>query len=94
MLNRRHLRIKIMQTLFAHYTVGEGDAKRSEEALWYSVDKMYEMYIYLFLLIVEMQEAAIERIEAGRNKKLALRRRFASEYQVCDQPSVARFGEQ
>lgn len=59
-----------MQSLFAHYTVGEGDAKRSEDALWYSVDKMYEMYIYLFLLIVEMQEAAIERIEAGRNKKL------------------------
>ncbi|WP_306643622.1 transcription antitermination protein NusB [Sanyastnella coralliicola] len=70
MLNRRHIRIKVMQALYAHYTEGEGDVKKSQEALFFSFDKMYEMYIYLFSLIIEMQGAAIEKIEAGKNKKL------------------------
>ncbi|MFM1932937.1 MAG: hypothetical protein RL226_2240 [Bacteroidota bacterium] len=70
MLNRRHLRIKIMQALYSHYTAEDGDVKKSEEALLFSIDKMQEMYLYLLMLIVEMQGQAIERIESGRNKKL------------------------
>ena len=70
LLNRRHLRIKIMQTLYAHYIEGSGDLVKSEKALHFSIDKMYEMYLYLLLLLVEMQTAAIDKIEAGRNKKL------------------------
>ena len=70
LLNRRHLRIKIMQTLYAHYTEGSGDAVKSEKDLFFSIDKMHEMYLYLLLMLVEMQSVAIEKIEAGRNKKL------------------------
>lgn len=70
LLNRRHLRIKIMHLLYAHYTQGEGNIARTEKELFFSIDKMYEMYIYLLSIIVEMQSVAIERIEAGRNKKL------------------------
>ncbi len=70
MLNRRHIRIKVMHALYAHYTVNEGDAVKSEKALMFSFDKMHEMYLYLFLLLVEMQGAAIEKIEAGLQKKL------------------------
>lgn len=70
LLNRRHLRIKIMHALYAHYINGEGDLVKSEEALMKSLNEMHRMYIYLLLIIVEMQYAAIEKIEAGRNKKL------------------------
>ncbi len=70
LLNRRHLRIKILQSLYAHYAEGSGDLVKSEKALFFSIDKMYEMYLYLLALIVEMQGAAIEKIEAGKNKKL------------------------
>ncbi len=70
LLNRRHLRIKIMHALYAHYINGEGDLVKSEEALMKSLNEMHRMYIYLLLMIVEMQYAAIEKIEAGRNKKL------------------------
>lgn len=70
MLNRRHLRIKVLQTLYAFYQEGEGDAGKAEKALFFSIDKMEEMYIYLLTLIVEMQGAAIDRIEAGKNKQL------------------------
>ena len=70
MLNRRHIRTKVMHALYAHYTAEEGDIVKSEKQLFFGFDKMYEMYIYLFLLITEMQTCAIEKIEQGRNKKL------------------------
>lgn len=70
MLNRRHLRIKVLHALYAFYTEDERDIVKAEKALFFSIDKMYEMYILLIALIVEMQGAAIEKIEAGRNKKL------------------------
>lgn len=70
MLNRRHIRIKVMHALYAHYTSEQGDMAKSEKDLFFGFDKMYEMYIYLFLLITEMQGAAIEKIEQGKNKKL------------------------
>ena len=70
MLNRRHIRTKVMHSLYAHYTAEEGDIVKSEKQLFFGFDKMYEMYIYLFLLITEMQTCAIEKIEQGRNKKL------------------------
>ena len=44
--------------------------KDFEKQLFFSIDKMYEMYLYLLLLVVEMQGRAIEKIEAGLQKKL------------------------
>jgi N utilization substance protein B len=70
MLNRRQLRIKILQSLYAFYTQDEGDVAKTENELFFSIDKDYELYLRLLQLVVEMQDQAIERIEAGKNKKL------------------------
>ncbi|NQX91161.1 MAG: transcription antitermination protein NusB [Flavobacteriales bacterium] len=70
MLTRRHLRIKVLQTLYAFYQEGAGDIGKAEKELFFSIKKMEEMYVYLLSLIVEMQGAAIDKIEAGKNKKL------------------------
>lgn len=70
MLNRRHLRIKILQALYAYNQSESTDLDAAEKQLMFSLEKMYEMYLYLLLLIVEMQNQAIERIETGKNKRL------------------------
>lgn len=70
MLNRRQLRIKVLQALYAYYQNEDKDAEKAEKQLFISINKMYEMYLYLLLLIVEMQRLAIEKIEAGKNKRL------------------------
>lgn len=70
MLNRRQLRIKVLQNLYSYYQSEEQDVFKAEKQLDFSIDKMYEMYLYLLQLIVEMQGMAIEKIESGRNKKL------------------------
>lgn len=70
MLNRRQLRIKVLQILYAYYQSEEREIKDFEKQLFFSIDKMYEMYLYLLLMVVEMQGRAIAKIESGLQKKL------------------------
>ena len=70
MLNRRHLRIKILHVLYAFYQDEERDVVKTKKALDHSIDKMQELYLLLLLMIGSMQSFAIDRIEAGRKKRL------------------------
>jgi N utilization substance protein B len=71
MLNRRHLRIKILQALYAYFqTPGERFMERAEKELFFSIDKMYDMYILLLLLLEELRLVAEIKNEEGKNKKL------------------------
>ena len=70
MLNRRHLRIKILHVLFGFYQDDDRDVKRARQALDHSTLKMQELYLLLLDMIGSMQALAIDRIEAGYKKKL------------------------
>ena len=70
MLNRRHLRIKILHVLFGYYQDEDRDPKRSRQALDHSTQKMQELYLLLLDMVGSMQALAIERIEAGYKKQL------------------------
>ena len=70
MLNRRHLRIKILHVLYAFYQDDERDVVQTKKALDHSIEKMYELYVLLLMMIGSMQSFAIERIESGRKKRL------------------------
>lgn len=70
MLNRRHIRIKTLQVLFAFYSEEGADIVRYEKMLFESFDRYRDLYLALLALLPEMQHKAIEKIEAGMNKKL------------------------
>lgn len=70
MLNRRQIRIKILQVLYAFYQDTDRDAVLAEKNLAHSIAKMQELYVLLLLMIGSMQGMAIDRIEAGRKKQL------------------------
>jgi transcription antitermination protein NusB len=70
MLNRRHIRIKILQILYAYSRNESTDLNQADKEFTHSVEKTYEMYLYLLLFILDMQALAIEKIEAGKNKRL------------------------
>jgi N utilization substance protein B len=65
MLNRRHLRVKVLQSLYAYHQTGAGNLKQQEKNLLGSVDEVYEMYIWMLSLISEVvgyaDRDAIER---------------------------------
>ena len=70
MLNRRHLRIKILHVLFGYYQDEDRDVKRARQALDHSTQKMQELYLMLLDMIGSMQALAIDRIEVGYKKQL------------------------
>lgn len=70
MLNRRHLRIKILQALYAYFQAKEFNLSKAEKELLFSIDKMYEMYVMLLLLLEEVLLQAETRIEEGKKKRL------------------------
>ncbi|NEU08068.1 transcription antitermination factor NusB [Flavihumibacter sp. R14] len=70
MLNRRHLRVKSLQALYSYHQSESKVVKPYENALLQSVDKVYEMYIWLLSLLVEVAEYSVIDAEDRANKHL------------------------
>lgn len=68
MLNRRHLRIKVLQILYAFFQTEDKDPYAAEKELIRSIDKMYELYLYFLLSFEEIVTFAERRIEDRQNK--------------------------
>ena len=68
MLNRRHLRIKVLQILYAYFQTDDKDAHRAEKELMRSIEKMYELYLFYMLVFEEQLSFAQKRIEERQNK--------------------------
>ena len=71
MLNRRHLRIKVLQILYAFYQTEDAEYKIFEKELFNSMSKMYDLYIYFILVFEELDNFAVDRIEERKQKKRA-----------------------
>jgi N utilization substance protein B len=70
MLNRRHLRVKVLQALYAYHQTNGGDTKIHEKNLLQSIDKVYEMYIWMLSLISEVVDYAQTDATDRANKHL------------------------
>ena len=70
MISRRQLRIKTLQSLYAYYTTGREDMRRSEKELHFNIEKAYELYHYLLLLLIDVILYAESRIEIASNKRI------------------------
>ncbi|MGB4291551.1 MAG: transcription antitermination factor NusB [Bacteroidales bacterium] len=70
MLSRRLLRIKALICLYAYNRRDDGDLAKAENELMFSINKSYELYFYLLLLILELADVALEKINFGLRKKM------------------------
>jgi transcription antitermination protein NusB len=68
MLYRRHLRIKVLQALYAWYTSGSSDLNSGEKQLLLSINKLYELFIWQLSFLVELRRFAGKRIEERKEK--------------------------
>ncbi|MCD4772569.1 MAG: transcription antitermination factor NusB [Bacteroidales bacterium] len=70
MLSRRHLRIKVVQALYAFFQSKNDRLDLGEKQLILSVNKLYELYIYQLSFLVAVQQFAVKRIEDAKKKHL------------------------
>ena len=68
MLTRRHLRIKVLQTLYSHYQTSDADMHTSEKELMKSIEKIYDLYIYFLLVFEEFKVFTEREIDQSKNK--------------------------
>lgn len=70
MLNRRHLRIKVLQTLYAFSQHEDKEFLWAKKELFKAVNQMYELYISLLMIFPELKHKAEHRIEENKKKML------------------------
>lgn len=70
MLNRRHLRVKVLQSLYAYHQSNSRDIKHHEKQLLSSIDQVFEMYIWMLSLISEVIDYTSTDAEERANKHL------------------------
>ena len=68
MLNRRHLRVKVLQSLYAYHQSDTKEIKAHEKHLLSSIDQVFEMYIWMLSLINEVAEYTSRDAEERANK--------------------------
>jgi N utilization substance protein B len=70
LLNRRHLRIKVLQALYAYHQSDNSTPSKGEKELFHSIDKIYELYFRMLAIYGELRSTALMRMEENRNKHL------------------------
>lgn len=68
MLNRRHLRIKVLQSLYAYFQSEDRDYTVAERELFEAIDRIYDLYVYLLLTFAEVKLQGERRIEENKKK--------------------------
>jgi len=70
MLNRRHIRTKVMQVIYALKRSEEMNLTSEEKFLNLSMDSMYELYLLMLSLLVKVHEKAKDQQEKSQQKHL------------------------
>ncbi|NND88572.1 MAG: transcription antitermination factor NusB [Flavobacteriaceae bacterium] len=71
MLTRRHIRIKVLQSVYAFRQSEHQDIEKQEKFLLYSIEQMHELYILLLQLFPALQEQAETYLTKSQKKHLA-----------------------
>lgn len=70
MLSRRHLRVKVLQALYAYFQSGGVRIDQGENQMILSINKLYELFILQLSFLIEITRFAENRLEDNKRKHL------------------------
>ena len=73
MLNRRFLRVKVLQALYGFHSGSYDDLQKGEKEMMKSIDRVFELYVYVMDLLIEIWEIARSDIELAKQKRVPTR---------------------
>ena len=71
MLTRRHIRVKVMQAIYAVDHAKASNLDVHQKFLNSSIENMENLYLLLLSLLIELQKLSKEQLKIGQNKYLA-----------------------
>jgi N utilization substance protein B len=89
MLNRRHLRVKVLQALYAYHQSDQKDVPAHEKLMLQSIDRVFEMYIWMLSLIDEVIQFSANDAEERANKHLPTADDLAPNLKVLENRFIA-----
>lgn len=70
MLNRRHIRVKVMQSIYAMHQNGSDNIEKEEKFLLYSIDNILDLYLTMLSSLIEIGKKEAIFIEISCQKHI------------------------
>lgn len=71
MLNRRHIRVKVMQSIYAMHQNNSDNLEKEEKFLFQSIENIQDLYLIMLSALIEIRNSEEDFIEKSRKKHLA-----------------------
>ena len=93
MINRRHIRVKVMQSVYAMIKSHDDDIVKEEKFIKFSIKKMFDLYVLLLQLLVEVQKLAEQKQEISKKKYLATQEDLSPNRKFVENKLIKKIGE-
>lgn len=93
MINRRHIRIKVMQSIYAMMHADNSDIVKEEKFLHHSVKRLHDLYALQLQFMVALNKLAVEKMEISKKKFLATQEDLVPNTRFVDNPIFIRLQE-
>jgi transcription antitermination factor NusB len=70
-VNRRHIRVKVMQSIYAMHQNGSDDIVKEEKFLYYSIDTILDLYLIMLSALIEIGQKEAVFLHLSSKKHLA-----------------------
>jgi N utilization substance protein B len=93
MINRRHIRVKVMQSVYAMIKSYDDDVLKEEKFIKHSIKRMFDLYVLLIDLLVEVQKLAVEKQEISKKKYLATKEDLSPNRKFVENKLIKKIAE-
>jgi N utilization substance protein B len=70
-VNRRHIRVKVLQSIYAMHQNGSDNLEKEEKFLFYSIDAIQDLYLIMLSSLIEICKKETEFLHKSSQKHLA-----------------------
>lgn len=71
MLNRRHIRVKVMQSVYAMHQNNSDNLEKEEKFLFYSIENIQDLYLTMLSSLIEIRNKEEDFLDKSSKKHLA-----------------------
>ena len=71
MLTRRHIRVKVLQSIYAYNQAENKDLEKQEKFLLYNMEQMQDLYLLMIQLLIALRDQAENYLLISQKKHLA-----------------------